>query len=164
VYRINMEAFKQNKNYSRFSLRNRSEMLVDLAFAQNVELSILDSDGSNLDLGGFEIDGEDRHEATDCTFDGALVIVCWVFLEFLLQVVVCFVLLHTRTRSFISAEISGRIGFVELRLSFFIDADENHAATERSHLCILSVHLRDISNLSAQHVSRDVISVSVLPL
>lgn len=85
-----------------------------------------------------------------------------ILLDFLLQEVVRLGLLNARTSRSISAIVSGRIGLEQLRSELIIDADQDHGATERTHLSVLRVHLIDIGDAFAEKLDRNVVAELVL--
>ena len=85
-----------------------------------------------------------------------------LLLDLLLQEVDGLGLLHTRAGRLIATVVAGRICLEELRADLVVDRDQDHRATERSHLGILCVHLVDVGDALAQQLDRYVVIVLVL--
>lgn len=63
------------------------------------------------------------------------------------------------------AEVVPRwVSLVDTRTVLGIGRNQHHAATQRTHLCVLCVHLVDVGNATTQHVHRDVVSELVAPI
>lgn len=143
---------------------NFIQVLLDLLLSQLSEFRIITSYDADFNFSGLEVESQNGRQARDSHLDGFNLIVVDLLLELLFQIAVSFGLFHANGDGAEAAVVASRIGLVDARAELIIESDEDHRASQRSHLGILRVHLSDVGDATTKNVHRHFIPVLILPV
>lgn len=146
------------------AFRNGRQMDVHFILGQHTESRIRFGNNADLDLRRFKVNGEYCRQARDSQLDSLFFAVLGFLLQLLLQIAVRFGLFDTHRDGLEATIVTSRIGFIDARTFVVVVRDQDHAASQRTHLGILRVHLVDVCNSAAQYVDGNFSTKLVQPI